>query len=366
MTKRVFVAATMQNDGKTTLSLGLIYTLKKYFKNIGFIKPVGQRYLIEEGYKIDEDSVLMNEVFDLGCTLSDMSPIAVERGFTERYIAKPNKKALTEKIQKSFSIVAKGSDLVIIEGTGHAGVGSVFDLSNASVAKLLKSRVILITHGGIGRPIDEIMLNKALFEQEGVEVLGVIVNKVLPEKYDKVNKLVRRGLERKGVSVLGVVPYQKVLSIPSIRQIQEETETNVVWGKEYLDNLADNIIVAAMAPFDVLNYLKDRVLIITPGDREDVITTVLSSHLVEGKKDFEIVGIILSGGIMPHKEVMRIIKKTKIPILSSPEDTYRVAARVHDRTIKIRPEDKEKLNAAIKLTEDYIDLSAIVKSLQRG
>lgn len=362
MTKRIFIAATMQNDGKTTVSLGLMRTLRDKFKNIGFIKPVGQRYLIEQGYRVDEDSVLINEVCGIECNLSDMSPIAVEKGFTEHYIRKPNRKKLIERIKKSFSIVAKNSDLVIIEGTGHAGVGSVFDLSNASVAKLLKSDVILITEAGIGRPIDEIMLNKALFDKEGVKLIGVVVNKVLPDKYNKINKLVRLGLERKGIKVLGVLPYKKILSIPSIKQIREEINADILWGEKYLDNLADNIVVAAMAPFDVLNFLRDRVLVITPGDREDVITTILSSQLVGGKKDFDIVGIILSGGMVPHREVMRIIEKTNIPVLFSKEDTYRVAARVHDRIIKIRPEDKEKIESAVSLTREYIDLDYIANS----
>jgi len=345
------------------MSLGLLHALRKNFNRIGFIKPVGQRYLIEEGYKVDEDSVLINQVCGIECNLNDMSPIAVEKGFTEHYIRKPNRGKLTRRIKDSYSIVARNSDLVIIEGTGHAGVGSVFDLSNASVAKLLKSGVILVTEGGVGRPIDEIMLNKALFDKEGVEVIGVIINKVIPDKYNKINKLIRIAFERNGIRVLGVIPYKSMLSTPSIEQIKEEIGAEVLWGKEYLDNLADNIIVAAMAPFDVLNYLKDRVLVITPGDREDVITTILSSHLVGGKKDFDIIGIILTGGIIPHKEVMRIIQKTDIPVLYSKEDTYRVAARVHDRTIKIRPEDKEKIKMAVELTEKYVDLDAIIKAL---
>jgi BioD-like phosphotransacetylase family protein len=363
MAKRIFIAATMQNEGKTTISLGLIYALRERFKNIGFIKPVGQRYLVEQGYKVDEDSVLINEVCGLDCNLSDMSPIAVERGFTERYIQRPNLRKLTDKIKKSFSIVAEDSDLVIIEGTGHAGVGSVFDLSNASVARLLRSGVILISGGGVGRPIDEIMLNKALLDKAGVKLIGVVINKVIPEKYNKISKLVRLGLERNGVKVLGVIPYQKDLSIPSVRQIREEIDADILWGEKYMDNLADNIIVAAMEPYDILNYLKDRVLVITPGDREDVMMTILSSHLVGGKKDFEIVGIVLSGGIIPHKEVVRIMRRTNVPVLVSKEDTYRVAARIHDRTIKIRPEDKEKIKSAVDLTKRYIDLNAIIKAI---
>ncbi|MFZ2356851.1 MAG: AAA family ATPase, partial [Candidatus Omnitrophota bacterium] len=129
--KKIFIAATKQNDGKTTLSLGLICNFQQRFKKIGFIKPIGQRYLEEDGQKIDEDSWLIEEACGIKCGLKDMSPIAVERGFTEKYIAKPDKNLISNQIKKAFKRVSKKQDLVIIEGTGHAGVGSVFDHSNA-------------------------------------------------------------------------------------------------------------------------------------------------------------------------------------------------------------------------------------------
>ncbi len=75
--KKIFIAATKQNDGKTTVSLGLISNLKDRFGKVAFIKPIGQRYLEEEGQKIDEDSLLIEEVCGIRCGLKDMSPIAV-------------------------------------------------------------------------------------------------------------------------------------------------------------------------------------------------------------------------------------------------------------------------------------------------
>lgn len=176
--KRIFVAATMQNDGKTTVSIGLIMALRKHFKNVGFIKPIGQRYLIESGYKVDEDSVLVEDICGIKCNLKDMSPVAIERGFTESYIMHGKKEELVKNIKDSFKRVSKGMDVVVIEGTGHAGVGSCFDLSNAAVARELDAPVVMVTSGGIGRPIDEIILNAALFEKEGISLNGVIINKV--------------------------------------------------------------------------------------------------------------------------------------------------------------------------------------------
>src|SRR5437867_5171017 len=185
-TPRVFIAATRQNDGKTTVSLGLLAALQKCYPRIGYIKPVGQRFVEIEEQKIDEDTVLMDSVFHLNCPLVDMSPIAVEPDFTRKYLQSSNRDVLVRRIEKAFDRVAWEKDFVLCEGTGHAGVGSVFDLSNAQVAKILGAKVIIVTQGGIGKPIDEVCLNQALFEKEGVQIIGVILNKVVLGKVDYV------------------------------------------------------------------------------------------------------------------------------------------------------------------------------------
>ena len=361
--KKVFIAATKQNDGKTTVSLGLIRNLQERFKRVGFIKPIGQRYLEEEGLKIDEDSILIEKICGIKCGLKDMSPIAVEKGFTERYIARPDKKSISDQIKDSFRRVSKNQDLVIIEGTGHAGVGSVFDHSNATVARLLGAKAILISSGGVGRPIDEIILNKALFEKEGVKLLVVIVNKVLPSKFEKINRLVRRGLERKGINVLGVLPYDPMLARPTIKQIIEETDFELICGKGGLERAISQVIVGAMEPHDAVKYITDDSLMITPGDREDMIMTALSSFRDGSEDKLKVSGIVLSGGITPEQQVMNLLSRAEIPVLLAKLDTYDVATTIHDLTVKIRPTDKGKVDAVVKLIKEHVDLDMILKGI---
>lgn len=361
--RRIFISATGQNDGKTVISLGLICAFKERFKEVGFIKPVGQRYLIVRGEKVDEDSVLIEKACGIECAIKDMSPVAIEKGFTKRYILKGGKKALVQRIKSSFRRVAKDKDLVVIEGTGHAGVGSVFDLSNATCAKLLGSKVVIVSSGGIGRPIDEIMLNRALFEKEGVEIAGVIINKVKPEKYDKVNRIVRIGLEKKGLKVLGVIPYKKLLSAPTITQVLEELNFGLLSGEKYLERNVGKILVGAMGPHDALKYFSDKSLIITPGDREDMILAVVGFQMDKAKEGLRIAGIVLSGGIKPHKTVVDSVRKAKIPLLLAKGDTYSVASCVHDLTVKIRPEHFEKTRIIRDMVEKYVDIKMLSGNL---
>lgn len=358
--KRIFIAATKQNDGKTTVSLGLICNFQNRFKRVTFIKPIGQRYLEEEGQKIDEDSLLIEEVCGIKCGLKDMSPIAVERGFTERYISRPDKNLISASIKQAFRRVSNKQDLVIIEGTGHAGVGSVFDHSNALTARLLGSKVIIISSGGIGRPIDEIVLNKALFDREGVKVLGVIVNKVLPNKFVKISQLVRKGLNRLGIPVLGVIPYDPSLSLPTIEQIVDETDFELIRGRDFLGNFVSKVIVGAMKPDDAVRYITDGSLLITPGDREDIINMVLTccGNPPAGRK---ISGIVLTGGIKPEEALLESLSSAGIAVLLAKSDTYDVASCIHDLTVKIRPKDKTKINTVVKLIKDNVDLDAILR-----
>src|SRR5271156_6660772 len=270
-TPRVFIAATRQDEGKTTVSLGLIAALQKHFPRVGYIKPVGQRFIEIEDEKIDEDSVLMDAVYQMNCPLVDMSPIAVEPDFTRKYLQAANNESLVKKIQKAFDRVAWEKDFVLCEGSGHAGVGSVFDLSNARVAKILGAKVIIVSQGGIGKPIDDISLNQALFEKEGVPIIGVILNKVVGEKMEYITDFARRGLKRKGLELLGVLPYEQSLGHPSVELIREELDAELLNEPPELHALVDDVVVGAMGAQNAMQFFKRGVLLITPGDREDIL-----------------------------------------------------------------------------------------------
>lgn len=215
---------------------------------------MGQRFVEIDEQKIDEDTVLMDRVFRLNCPLVDMSPIAVEPDFTRKYLQSANYDALVKRIEKAFDRVAWEKDFVLCEGSGHAGVGSVFDLSNATVARILGAKAIIVTQGGIGRPIDEVALNQALFEKEGVEIIGVILNKVLPEKVEFVTESARRGLKRKGLELLGVLPHLPILARPTVDSIREELRAESLNGSQLGLRLVDDVVIGAMSVQNAMRF----------------------------------------------------------------------------------------------------------------
>lgn len=360
-TPRIFIAATRQNDGKTTTSLGLLSAMRKYYPRLGYIKPVGQRFVEIEEQKIDEDTVLMDQVFRLNCPLVDMSPIAIEPDFTRKYLESANRDALVKRIEKAFDRVAWEKDFVLCEGSGHAGVGSVFDLSNAQVAKILNAKVIMVSRGGIGKPIDELALNQALFEKEGVEILGVIINKVMLNKVDELTQVLRRGLKRKGLDLLGVLPHERLLTRPPMSLIREELKADALNRSGQVNNLVHEVIVGAMSVQNAMRYFVNGGLLITPGDREDIVLAA-GAALTTGACA-QLAGIVLTGGIRPSANVMKVIESMPYPVLLVGEDSYEVASTVHDITVKTRAVDTEKISIIRDLVAKHVDLSKLLKGL---
>jgi BioD-like phosphotransacetylase family protein len=361
-TPRVFIAATRQNDGKTTSSLGLLAALKKIYPRIGYIKPVGQRFVEIAEHKIDEDTVLMDAVYHLNCPLVDMSPIPIEPDFTRKYLESSNYEALVKKILRAFDRVAWERDFVLCEGSGHAGVGAVFDLSNARVAKLLKAKVVIVTRGGIGKPIDEIAINQALFEKEGVEIIGVIVNKVLPEKLDYIADFTRRGLKRRGLELLGVIPNQPILTQPNLATIRDEIDAELLNQPARMNHTVSDIIIAAMSAQNATRYFKPGSLIITPGDREDII--LAAATMMPARATSTFAGIILTGNLRPGPGVMDIIRQLNYPVLFAKEDSYEVASQVHDMTVKTRPDDAEKISLIRDIIAKHVDVDKMLQAIR--
>lgn len=362
--KRIYVAATQQHDGKTTISVGLYKAAEERGYHACFIKPVGQRYLLEDGVKADEDAVLFKHALSAGGELRNLSPVTIPRGFTEQYIFNREPELISSRIRQAFDRVSAGEDVAIIEGTGHAGVGSVIDASNAAVARMLEADCLLVTQGGIGRCIDEICLNHALFQKEGVSCIGVVINKVYSEKYDKVSSAVRQGLENVGIRCLGVIPYCAELTYPTIVQLRDELGLELICGERYSGNRVHSIIVGAMEPQNMIAYIEDGCLVVVPGDRVDNIIISINAHLMYQHCGGPCIsGLLLTGGLKPHPRIMNILTEVNVPVLLSKNDTATAAYEARQLVAKITPQDKWKVDLAADLVKKHVDLDMIFGDL---
>ncbi len=361
--KKFYLAATGQNRGKTTLSLGLTHALRARGLRVGFIKPVGQRVATADGVVADEDVILLAGVLGLKDRLQDMSPVHIPRGLTRSFIRGKagTREEYLDRICTAFDRVSADKDVVLVEGTGHAGVGGVMGLSNADVASALGLGAVIVSGGGIGRPIDEIVLNRALFQQHGVDVIGTVVNKVDLVRHAETSVTVTRGLARLGLDVLGVIPFVPVLSYLTMELIVSAIPGKLLAGSR-LDYLISNVQVVAMAARRALESFRERTLVITPGDRDDILLAVLSAVSSEPSRKL-VIGVVVTAGIEPPASIMRLLKEQGIATYLVQQDTYYTASALHDVLVKIRASDTTKLNEAVRLVAKHFDVERLLARL---
>lgn len=364
-TRRIFVAATRQNDGKTTTSLGLFGALLSLGHNVSYIKPVAQRIVeVENGVEVDEDTFLLNSIYDVKIPIAAMSPVAVDSQFTRRYLDDPTKLAphIADTICRAFDRAAYEKDIIIVEGSGHAGVGSVFNASNADNAKMLNSKVVIVAAGGIGKPVDEIAMNKALFDSRGVECVGVILNKIVPEKMNEIRKYASAALERLGVPLLGLLPHEQSLSSPNLSQIVQEIGGHwlvpLVKGKS---QRAANIIVGAMSAQHIFDYIKKNTVIIAPGDREDLLFALIAAA---GTADIpKITGIILTNGQTPPPRILSMLSQIGVPVVATERECFETTRRINRMIVKTQPGDSDKVSTIESLIRKNVDLDRLLASI---
>ncbi|MDZ4787599.1 MAG: AAA family ATPase [Blastochloris sp.] len=359
-TPRIFIAATRQDDGKTTTSLGIVSALRKRFQRVGYIKPIGQRYVEIDGLKVDEDSVLINDTYNPGVPLDAMSPIAVDTHFTRNYLDAADPKKLASTIEHAFNRAAWEQDFVVIEGSGHAGVGSVFDMSNAQTARLLHSKAIIVSQGGVGRPIDEISLNLALFEKYKVEVVGVVLNKVISEKISELWPYAEKGLSRLGLPLLGIVPLNLELRKPTLNQIAEALNGEFVAGDRFKRRRVGGFSIATSSSRNAEVYFEPHTVLITAGDREDMILAILGGA-GEGC-EAKIAGVVLTQGYLPQPGLLKIMKTKQVPFISVKYDSFAVATKISHMSVKTEMGDSEKIGLIQNLIETNVDIDRIVAS----
>ena len=375
--RQLYLAATGQNRGKTTASLGLLEGFLRRGLKAGFMKPVGQRTVIDDGEPADEDAVLMRTTFGLPEPYSVLSPVHIPRGFTKAYIAGEVVEDLAARIAAAHAHFA-GHDVLLIEGTGHAGVGAVIGLSNATVAAALGAPAIIVSEGGVGRPIDEIVLNASLFASHGVQVAGAIVNKVDVKAQPGIQQVLERGLAPYGIPLLGILPVRPILSNPTLEMILEGVKGETIHPGPDLERVIDGVAIGAMEPGHMLERVGPKTLVIVPGDREDVILTLTTAHLMGtprsatteelthptlGLDDSHAgaaIGLVLTGGYRPRKAVIESIRRADLFATLVPDDTYTVASEVHDLLVKTHAADKEKIEMIKELVASNLDIDRIL------
>ena len=360
MARKIFIAASGQNIGKTTISVSLLHLAQQKYGRVGFMKPLGPKPTTLRGLPVDKDAALIAQVFGLGRELRYMSPVVVYPETSRQAIdGKISLSELTDRILSSYAELEKRCDFIVIEGSGHPGVGTVLKLSNARIARMLDAPVLMISGGGVGNVVDTIAMNTALFKLEGAEVRGVLVNKLFPDKRDYTLDYLRRALADEPFSLIGGFDYKPVLANPTLRRVSRLLDLPLHGNRREVSRIIHHVQIGAASTQRVTEMLRDSSLLLVTSSRDELLVTLANLYQMPEYRSL-IAGLIIPGVSSVSTITQRIIDRSNIPYLRTSQYSTAELYRILTEDVsKITAEDTEKLDLVRSLAEEQLDFDTI-------
>jgi hypothetical protein len=335
------MASMRRSAGKTSVIVGIAAALNR---KMAYIKPFGERMLYRKKRLWDYDSALITNLFGL-----KEDPVDMSIGFDHsklRYMY--DQEGTQKKLLETVANIGKDKEILFIEGGRDLSYGMSVYLDTLSLAKYLGCRLVLVVSGEEDTILDDILFLKKHVDLAGVNLGGVIVNKVQNlEDFQNTHLPV---IQKLGVRVLGVIPYQSDLTFFSVYYLADRLFAKVITGEGGLKKVIKNIVIGAWSANIFLQnplFKKENKLVITGGDRTDMILAAL-----EGDTS----GIILTNNILPPSNIISKASEKNIPLLMVFSDTYQTAKQIESLEPLLTREDTEKVDLLKQLVEKHVHL----------
>ncbi|PLX86456.1 MAG: cobyrinic acid a,c-diamide synthase [Desulfuromonas sp.] len=359
MARKLFIAATGQNSGKTTTSLSLMHMARKKYGRVGFIKPIGPKPAEHNGIVADKDAILIARVFGLEDDLRLMSPFVLQPGDTRRVLdGELSRDQISQRMFDAIAELDAKNDFLIIEGAGHSGVGSLLGCCNAKVAREAGASVLLVTGGGLGNVVDAAHMNLALFEKQQVPVKAALVNKIEPTKRERTLRYLQMAFADHPFDVIGGFNYQPILANPTLRRISKVLDIELNCAEDEAQRIIHNIQIGAASAQRVASLLKESTLVIVNSSRDELLVTLSNLYQIEEYRD-RLAGVIIPGVGPISRITQQIIDSSGIPIMRAGLTSTAVFELITDDVSKLVAEDTHKIELVKQLAENRFDFNAI-------
>jgi phosphate acetyltransferase len=356
MTKNVFIASAEPYSGKSIVSLGLVNMLLGKARKVGYFKPIINP---DPNEKKDVHIETISSYFSLSLAYEDS--YAFTRQQALKLLETENRGELIDTVIHKIKKLEEAHDFIIIDGSDFVGEGTSFELdANINIARNVNAPVIIVVAGD-QKTVPQI-INSAItiwrsFEDRELQVISLIVNKVPAESVEPIKSLLTGQLPTN--VILSIIPEDKNLNAPTMKEIAEHLGGAIVLGEERLTNQVDNFITGAMQVPQFLNHIKENVVIVTPADRGDIVISALQANLSTNYPS--VAGIVLSGGGQLDEPVQRLIEglQTVVPIVSVKSGTFETTARVSTVRARITSDNKQKIQLAINTFNKHVDVQSL-------
>ncbi|WPO77562.1 phosphate acetyltransferase [Flavobacterium sp. KACC 22761] len=356
MSKAIYIATSDHNSGKSIITLGVMSILIGKTAKVGYFRPIIEDFV--DGEKDNHIETVLS-YFNLDIKFEDAYAIT-----KSKLIKKKNKGKIGEVLDliiEKYKKLEDRFDFVLVEGTSFTGEGTSIELDlNVLIAKNLGIPTIIIG-SGVGKTLEELVDSLYLvydsFKVKEVEVLSVFANKVQPENIKLVTKSLQKSLPP---SVLvNTIPLISSLNNPTMQEIVNALNAKVLFGENYLNNEIGHYSVGAMQLHNYLVHLNNNALVITPGDRSDIILGALQAN--ESANYPTISGIILTGNIVPEDSILKLIEglSAVVPIIAVDGGTYHITNKIGSIKSEIYANNTHKIETSINTFEKYVEIEAL-------
>jgi phosphate acetyltransferase len=358
--KSIYIATGEPESGKSIITLGLMRMLLGKTKKVGYFRPIIDDFHTEEKDN-HIDTVLSH--FDLNMEYNECYAVTGSEVIHKKTNGKEDE--IIDKIIEKYKALEDRFDFILVEGTDFSGEGIFVELDiNVLIAKNLGIPAIIVGSGK-DKSIDELVSNLHLahdsFVEKDVEVLALIANKVDFEKIDIIKHSIAQDLSKD--VFINAIPFIKNLNNPTIKEITDEIQADILLGKKHINNQVGSFAIGAMQLRNFVTHLKDNCLVITPGDRADIILSSLQASISDNYP--KISGIILTGGIIPEEPILKLIKGLKeiVPLLSVKKGTFEIANKIGSIRSHIYANNKQRIYTSLSTFEKYVNVDAIAKKV---
>ncbi|BDQ36792.1 phosphate acetyltransferase [Pseudodesulfovibrio nedwellii] len=346
MSKNLYVSATEERSGKSAVVLGVMQMLLRELHNVAIFRPIINDP--GEGNK-DHDIALMIDHFKMSIPYRDTYAYTLKQA---RELINSGQHALVlENILNKYKSLEEEYDFVLCEGTDFKGKDPAFEFDlNADIAANIGSPMLVITSGRDKNPDEVANITQSTLDtlsEKGVDFIACVVNRAPEGMTDEMCGTIE--CDRNGEHMpLYVIPENEALGKPSIGDVKRWLDADILYGHSGMQTLVDNYVIAAMQIGNFLQYIKPGSLIITPGDRSDIILSSLASRLSSSYPD--IAGIVLTGGLDVSANVHKLIEGwtgVPVPVLSVKGHTYQNVQELNRLYGRIEANDHQRIATAL-------------------
>lgn len=342
---KVIVASLRKSAGKSSIIAGLA---KASGSRIGYLKPFGDRPVYEKKRLWDHDSSTMAKILKIEQETERM-PLGFHHAKL-RYAY--DEAAVRNKIREAAEIAGQGAKMTFVEAGPDLAYGSSVHLDATSLALHLDAPLLAILSGDDDMVRDDAVFLRRYLQDLKVNCVGIIINKI-PNLEDFKNAHLD-SIQREGFNLLGVIPRCDELNYFTLANVREALLARVVTGDQLLGRVIRNVFIGVMsadAAVQSAEFNKQDTLIITSGDRSDLILAAMERGAA---------GVVITGNSMPPANIIGLSADHNIPILMVPFDTHRASRMIDDLEPLLHPEDDRKLELLTKLVWDHVKVSALL------